>query len=152
MQITIGGVRLTEVRQTLHDEQLANPQATVIQSIREHGLLAGVRSGDSVCIWLPSRGISGLPAIVKACVDEILRVSGRPFIITAMGSHGGGTAEGQKQVLAETGITEESLKVPIPSGVTPVQVGSVNIGGCEKPVLRDEFASSADHVMVIDRV
>jgi hypothetical protein len=152
MQINIGGISLTAVRQTLNNEQLNNPQVTVLQSIREQDFFAAVKAGESVCIGLPSRGIRGLSTIVKTCVDEILRVGGRPFIVPAMGSHGGGNAEGQMQVLAEAGITEESMKAPIRSSMKAVPVGSVNVGGSEMPVLWDEFACQADHVMVINRI
>jgi hypothetical protein len=152
MQINIGGISLTGVRQTLNNEQLNNPQVTVLQSIREQDFFAALKAGESVCIGLPSRGIRGLSTIVKTCVDEILRVGGRPFIVPAMGSHGGGTAEGQMQVLAETGITEESMSAPIRSSMDTEQLGTVRVDGREMPVFWDEFACQADHVMVINRI
>jgi hypothetical protein len=152
MQITIGGLTLTEVRQPVIHEEVADIVAAITQSTHEQDFFAAVKAGDSVCIGLPSRGISGLSVIVKACVDEVKRIGGRPFIVPAMGSHGGGTAEGQKRVLADAGITEETMKVSVRSSMKAVQAGSVSVGGCEMPVYWDEFACQADHVMVINRI
>ena len=72
-----------------------------------------------------------------------------PFIVPAMGSHGGGTAEGQAGILAEYGITEETVGAPVKSSMEVVEIDVTDFG---MPVYFDKYASEADHVVVVNRV
>jgi hypothetical protein len=105
--------------------------------------------GESIAIGVGSRGISNYREIVKATVDHFGSLGARPFLIPAMGSHGGATPEGQRQILAEYGITKEFMGVPIRAAMDSDCLGQTPSGF-------DIFASTealdADHVFVINRI
>ena len=108
-----------------------------------------VRSGQSVAVGVGSRGTHDLKILVKTVVECLRAMQLKPYIIPAMGSHGGATAEGQAQVLAELGITEESVKAPIVSNMDVVSLGHIE-SGAEVFFAKDALA--ADHIVVINRV
>src|SRR4029453_12245691 len=86
------------------------------------------KPGHRVGVAVGSRGISNLPSIVAEIVD-VLKASGvQPFIVPAMGSHGGATAEGQTALLAEYGVTEDRLQVPIRAGMDVERLGATEDG------------------------
>ena len=70
-----------------------------------------------------SRGIASLDLITKTLVEEIKKLGGEPFVFPAMGSHGGATAEGQREVLESLGITEDNVGCPIKSSMETVELG-----------------------------
>ncbi len=108
-----------------------------------------VRSGQSVAVGVGSRGTHDLMILVKTVVECLRAMQLKPYIIPAMGSHGGATAEGQAQVLAELGITKESVKAPIVSNMDVVSLGHIE-SGAEVFFAKDALA--ADHIVVINRV
>src|SRR5258708_2022290 len=95
-----------------------------------------------------SRGIANMPAILRACGDALREVGGDPFIIPAMGSHGGATADGQRDVLVGYGITRESVGMPVISSMEVQQIGSVD----DLPVFMSVTALEADHLLLVNRV
>lgn len=105
--------------------------------------------GDSVAITVGSRGIQNLDSIVRASVDFFHQRNAAPFIVPAMGSHGGGTAQGQSSLLAGMGITESSMGCPIRSSMDVVDVCQAAEGF---PVYFDRHAFQAHHVLVLNRV
>lgn len=108
-----------------------------------------VRSGDTVAITAGSRGIDNIALITKVLVEELRDCGASPFVVPAMGSHGGGSAAGQRAIVEGYGVTEEYLGVPIKAGMEVVQVGTIED---EVPVFFDKFAYEADHVVVVNRV
>jgi len=104
---------------------------------------------QTVAITVGSRGIHNLSQIVKACVDYFKHKQAIPFIVPAMGSHGGGTSEGQKTLLAGFGISESSMGCEIRSSMDTVEVCSAREGF---PVYFDQHAWSADRVLVLNRI
>ena len=121
----------------------------VRQEIRKLRPEAKIKSGQTVAISAGSRGIANIAIIVKTMVEELKRIGARPFIVPAMGSHGGGTAEGQRGILEHYGLTEEALDAPIKASMEVVQVGRTEDG---ISVHFDRYASEADHVVVFNRV
>lgn len=107
-----------------------------------------IHPGMRICITCGSRGISNSPFIIKYMVDYLKNVGARPFLIPAMGSHGGATAEGQKIVLASLGITEGSMGCPILSSMETVQISHVE----DIDVHIDKNAYQADGIIVLNRV
>src|SRR3984893_4316196 len=89
-------------------------------------LLIRLPRNARIGITAGSRGIANMPAILRACGQVIRDVGGDPFILPAMGSHGGATAEGQRDVLAGYGITRESVGMPIVSSMDVKQIGAVD--------------------------
>ncbi len=114
------------------------------------GLEKQVVPGDEIAITAGSRGIANLPVIIAAVVQFVReRLNANPFVVPAMGSHGGATAEGQLKVLASLGCTPESLGCEIRSSMETVVVCKSGLGF---PVHFDRHAFSARHVILVNRV
>jgi hypothetical protein len=107
-----------------------------------------VRPGQSVAITCGSRGVNHIAIIIKAAVDHFKSLGAKPFVVPAMGSHGGGTAEGQRGVLATYNVTEEFVGCPIRASMETVIVCQTKEGF---PVHFDKHAFGADHVLVVNR-
>ena len=108
-----------------------------------------VRAGQRVAVGVGSRGTHDLKSLVETVIECLRAMKLEPYVIPAMGSHGGATAEGQAQVLAELGITEASVKAPIVSNMDVVSLGHIE-SGAEVFFAKDALA--ADHIVVINRV
>lgn len=108
-----------------------------------------IKPGETVAITAGSRGIANIHHIVKAIVDHLKRIGAEPFIVPAMGSHGGGTAEGQRKIIESYGITEAFCGCPIRASMETVVVCEAAEGF---PVYFDKLAYNADHVVVCNRV
>ena len=102
-----------------------------------------------IAIAVGSRGIANLPAIVQRIIFNLRQLRASPFIIPAMGSHGGATAEGQKKILASIGITEQDMDAPIRSSMETLHIGTTGSG---LPVYLDKHAGSADGIIVINKI
>ncbi len=108
-----------------------------------------VHPGQQVAIAVGSRGIANLPVIVRGIVGHLKQLKAAPFIVPAMGSHGGGTAEGQREVLHSYGITPEAMGCAVRASMETVVVCRTAEGF---PVHFDRLAFEADHVVVCNRV
>ncbi len=108
-----------------------------------------IREGMRIAIAVGSRGICNLPLIVRTVVEDLKQKGAQPFIVPSMGSHGGATAEGQKQVLSSLGLTEETAGCPILSSMETVCVGLNEAG---KETLLDRNAAEADGIVLIARI
>ena len=108
-----------------------------------------IRPGESVAITAGSRGIANIASIIKAASRQLKDIGAEPFVVPAMGSHGGGTAEGQREILHSYGVTEEYTGAPIRSSMETVIVDTTPQG---IPVHFDRHAYEADHVVVCGRV
>ena len=102
-----------------------------------------------MAITAGSRGIAHIATIIKAVVDHFKRLGAAPFIVPAMGSHGGGTAAGQREILAGYDVTEEYCGCPIKASMETVIICQAAEGF---PVHFDRFAWEAAHVCVVGRV
>jgi hypothetical protein len=110
---------------------------------------AKVRPGQRVAVAVASRGTHDLKVLVATVVECLRAIKLEPYIIPAMGSHGGATGEGQAQVLSELGITQESMGAPIVSSMDAVSLGRIASGA---NVFFAKDALAADGVVVINRV
>ena len=136
------------IRQELDKNRDDDPVQTVRTQLASLKRQAGIRKGARIAITAGSRYIANLPRITKAVADLIKAEGASPFLVPAMGSHGGATKKGQIRVLEELGFTEESIGVPIYSSMDVVTLGDVeNI-----PVYFDKTAYEADGIVVINRV
>lgn len=109
-----------------------------------------IRPGMRIAVGVGSRGIAHLSRIVKAVVDELKRAGAEPFLVPAMGSHGGATAGGQTELLAGYGITEEAMGAPVAASMDTVRLGSV-LDGVE--VHFDRWTvEHADGIVAVARV
>ncbi len=112
-------------------------------------MASSIRKGDSIAITCGSRGVANVAIIIKAIVDFVKECGGEPFVFPAMGSHGGATAEGQKEILTGYGVTEEFLGCPIRTTMEVDQLGTTPNG---MPVFIDRYAHAADGIILCGRV
>ncbi len=116
------------VRQALPNDRVPDVAAAVRTELERIGLAERLTPGWSVAITAGSRGIADIALVIKT-VAEVVRAAGaQPFVVPAMGSHGGATAEGQRHVLAEYGITERSVGAPIRAAMDTVELGRLPSG------------------------
>jgi hypothetical protein len=137
---------MVRVRQAFARPRVADIPAGVRQAMAEAAL--PIKPGDAVAVGAGSRGIANIDVIVRATVDWLREIGARPFIFPAMGSHGGATAEGQRDVLAHYGITPAAMGCEVRAGMEVVQVGEA-LG---LPVWLDRMAAEADWIGVVNRV
>jgi hypothetical protein len=140
---------MIRVRQRLPDERLEDVPGEVERQLSGLRLQARVKPGQSVAITVGSRGIARIAEITRAIVRHFQSLQAAPFIVPAMGSHGGATAAGQREVIEGYGVTEEFVGCPIRSSMETVIVTETR-GGV--PVHFDRHAFEADHVVVAGRV
>ncbi len=141
--------RLVKVRQTFERPRVADAAGELVRRFRESGALEKVKPGHRIGITAGSRGITSLPLMLKTLASEIRLAGGEPFLFPAMGSHGGATAKGQREMLAGMGITEEYVGAPIRATMETVEIGTSGNGF---PVHLDKYAHEADGIVVINRV
>jgi hypothetical protein len=143
--------RLADVRQQRSTPTLANVAETLRDQLKRLGLTERLRPGQSVAITAGSRGIRDIAVVIRTLAEELRSCGARPFVVPAMGSHGGATAEGQLRLLADLGVSEASVGVPIRSSMEVVQVDTAAVAA-GMPIWFDRFAAEADHVVVVNRV
>jgi hypothetical protein len=141
--------RLLIVRQHFPDRRLADVHAETRQELERSGFAAKLRPGASVAIGVGSRGIANLATIVHGVVQYWRDHGMAPFIFPAMGSHGAATAEGQADVLARFGITEDSIGCPIVSRIEVVSLGKT---GDDIEAFMDAAAHASGAAMIVGRV
>ncbi len=141
--------RFFRVRQSFARPKLDQLELAVEQQLSACGVAQRVTPGQSIAITVGSRGVANIASITQSCVAFFKRLGLNPFVIPAMGSHGGATAEGQQLVLASYGVTEDFIGCPIRSSMEVVEVCKASEGF---PVYFDQQASLADHVFVINRI
>jgi len=142
----MGVPRMVRVRQTFPRPRVGDIPRAVAEALERARL--PVRRGDTVAVGAGSRGVASIDVIVGATVRYLRDLGARPFIFPAMGSHGGGTAEGQLSVLAHYGITEAAMGCPVRATMEVVQVGEA-LG---MPVWLDRYAAEADWIGLVNRV
>lgn len=108
-----------------------------------------IKPGMRIAITAGSRGIVNIPVIIKTLVECVKEAEAEPFIVPAMGSHGGATAEGQLMILDKLGINENTMECPIISSMDVVQIGLNEEG---TPVFIDKNAANADGIIVAGRI
>ncbi len=137
------------VRQSFERPQIKDVPAEVEAQLATLSLGDKIRPGQSVAVNAGSRGIANIHLIIKAIVDHVKKLGAEPFIVPAMGSHGGGRAEGQQEIIESYGITEAFCGCPIRASMETVVVCNAKEGF---PVHFDKHAFGADHVVVCGRV
>jgi hypothetical protein len=141
--------RLVRLQQHFERPRIGDVGQAVASALERLDLGRSIRPGQTVALTAGSRGIANIPLVLKSVADHLKRLGARPFIVPAMGSHGGGTAEGQRKILESYGITEDFVGVPIQAAMDVVSLGSTAEG---YPVVLDRHAAEADHIAVIARV
>src|SRR5437870_1694852 len=138
--------KMIRVRQTFAGPRLTDIPRTVAERLEGAGL--PIKRGDTVAVGAGSRGIANIDTIVGATVRWLRDRGARPLVFPAMGSHGGGTPEGQLSVLEHYGITEATMGCPVRATMDVMQVGEA-LG---LPVWLDRHAADTDWIGLVNRV
>ena len=138
---------MVDVEQRFPRDHIADVEDAVSTEMQK---LAGLPlAGKRIAVAAGSRGIAAIDRVVRATVEKLKAFGADPFIVPAMASHGGASAEGQIGVLADLGITEAAMGAPIRSSMEVVQIGSLEDG---MPIFFDKIASQSDGVVLCCRV
>jgi hypothetical protein len=140
---------LARVRQTIPQPKVQDVPGTVRKMIRSSRLRERVRPGGTIAVGIGSRGINGIDVVARAIVAALKEMEYKPFIVAAMGSHGGATAEGQRELLAGYGVTPEAMGVPVKTDMDTVELGTNPVG---LPIYFDRNAYQADGIVLANRV
>ena len=141
--------RMVRLRQTFEASRVNDIPSEVERQLATLNLGQQVKPGQTVAITAGSRGIANIAIIIKAACDHVRRIGGKPIIVPAMGSHGGGTAEGQRQIVEGYGVTEAFTGAEIRASMETVIVDTTPQG---IPVHFDKHAFGCDHVLVVGRI
>jgi len=141
--------RMVEVRQKIPSPKIDDYVSEIRSELRRVGLSDRIKAGMRIAITAGSRGIAHYPEILTTVVDEVRKAGGDPFLIPAMGSHGGATPEGQIDVLRSLGITPETVEAPVHASMEVDEIGRLENGA---PVCVDRIALKSDGIIVVGRV
>ena len=139
--------RMIPVRQNFDAPRLDDVAEATVRALEP--LRSRVTAGMSVAITAGSRGIHDKPAVVRAAGQWLRSVGADPFVVPAMGSHGGATAEGQVRMLAELSMTEETLAMPIHATMETIELERLPDGPA---VHLDANAAKADAILAVNRI
>jgi hypothetical protein len=140
---------IAPIRQVHSQPRVADVPSEVRRRWLESNLPRTIKPGMRVAVGVGSRGIAQLSAMVRSTIEVLRELGAQPFVVAAMGSHGGATADGQRALLASYGITEAALSVPVVTDMDAVQIGTNSWG---EPVWWDKNALAADAVLLIARI
>jgi hypothetical protein len=140
---------MVEIIQKVPCERIDDPKAAVRTELDRIGLQSRVKPGSRIAVAVGSRGIACIPECVSAVVQALKECGASSFIMPAMGSHGGGTPEGQIAVLRNLGVTEEVVGAPIKSSLAVQQIGTLNDS---YPVYVSRDAIASDGIILVNRV
>src|SRR6516162_10900367 len=140
---------LARVHQSIPQPKVEDVPGTIRRRIRSSRLRERVRPGGTIAVGIGSRGINGIAGIARAIVDTLREMEYKPFIVAAMGSHGGATADGQRALLAGYGVTAEAMGVPVKTDMETVVLGTNPVG---LPIYFDRNAHQADGIVLVNRV
>ena len=141
--------QMARVRQRLYTSSLTDIEGAVADALRSCPELLNIEKGAGVAVAVGSRGIDGIARVTAACIGFFKEIGCRPFIVPAMGSHGGGTPEGQEKILAGLGITAADMEAPIRSDMATVPIGRLD---CGMNIFVAREALAADYIFPVNRV
>jgi hypothetical protein len=141
--------RMLRIRQHFDAPTVDDIPAAVKEEVQRLNLGSRTTPGQTVAVSVGSRGINNIALIIKSLVEELKAIGLEPFLVPAMGSHGGGIAEAQREIIEGYGVTEDYVGAPIKASMETVQIGQTEDG---VPVFFDKYAFEADHVAVVGRI
>jgi hypothetical protein len=141
--------RMVKVKQLFDKEKIDDIPKKLKMELSRNEISKKIKNNSSIAITCGSRGIKDISVIIKEIVKNVKLFGGNPFIIPAMGSHGGANAEGQKKILEELGVTEKNVGAPIISEMSTKLIGYTEDN---KPVYIDKNAAEADGIIAVGRV
>lgn len=137
------------VKQTMNIPPVIDPVKAIEERLLEHDKAVPIKHGMQVAIGVGSRGIDQLPETIRTVAEYLKSKGAKPFVTSAMGSHGGATAEGQIEVLVDRGVTEETVGVPVKATMNTNSLGTTD---CGIPLFIDRLVHEADAYVLINRI
>lgn len=141
--------RLAPVRQLFDATHLEDVAAEVRRELSRPAVVSAIEPGMSVAITAGSRGIDQLAVVIREVVSFLKARGAKPFVIPAMGSHGGSTAQGQLDVIHGYGITEDNVGCPVVATMEVTKIGELDDG---RPILINRLAAEADGIISLNRI
>jgi hypothetical protein len=141
--------KVVKVRQDFPRPRVEDVGEALLEQCAKEEIRSRIEPGAEIAITAGSRGIAGIENVLRSLVGVLREAGASPFIVPAMGSHGGATAEGQVEILRSLGVTEESVGAEIRSSMEVVEIGETESG---VPVFMDRIASEADGIVIIGRI
>jgi Lactate racemase N-terminal domain len=141
--------KMAHVRQKLPSDHVADVRTDVSQKLLDFGLRERIKPGHRIAITAGSRGIGAFIELLSGIADAVKACGGEPFIIPAMGSHGGATPEGQAEILHRLRVDEQSIGAPIRATMETLELGASENGASAH---LDRFAAEAHGIIVLGRV
>lgn len=142
--------KLYRVIQHFDAPKVKDVPGTVRSELDRIGVAAKIKPGQRIAITAGSRGVANIPAIIRSVASFVKDAGGSPVVLPTMGSHGGATAEGQREMLRGLGVSEETVGCPILATMEVVSVGKTEEHGV--PVFLDKNAAESDGIIVVGRV
>ncbi len=140
---------MAKVRQIFNQSTVKDVPGAIREQLQGKKLAERVKPGQRIAVTAGSRGISHIPLILRTVVEELKAVGAEPFIVPAMGSHGGSTPEGQVELLNAMGITEESVGAPLVSSMEVRKIGELDDG---VEIFFSKTALEADGIFPVGRI
>jgi hypothetical protein len=141
--------KMVPIRQKFSQTEIKNIPGEIMKLFQRDAKMKRIKKGSRVAVTAGSRGIHAIDKTILAVTQQLKNLGAEPFIVPAMGSHGGATAEGQRKVLAGYGITEETMGVPVRSSMEVEEIGKLENG---VPVYLDKEALHSDGIVIVNRV
>lgn len=141
--------KMYRVKQNINAKKIDDLRLEVFNQLDSLNLSKVIKPGNEIAITAGSRGIANIDKIIRYVCDYVKKLEGIPFIVPAMGSHGGATAEGQRLVLKKLGITEETMGCEIRSSMDTVQLEDAENGA---PVFMDVHAFNSHGIISVNRI
>jgi len=139
---------MARIRQDLPTDHIVDVRRDVRQKLLDAGLRDKTKFGSHIAITAGSRGIGGFIELLSGIADAVKSCGAYPFIVPAMGSHGGATPEGQAEILHRLGVTEQSVSAPVRATMETLELGPAENGAVAHV---DRFAAGADGIIVLGR-
>src|SRR6266700_1771766 len=140
--------KLARVQQQFPSGHIEDIRAEAREKLLAGGLAKRIFPGAQIAITAGSRGMGGFVELLAGLADAIKSAGGKPFIIPAMGSHGGATADGQAELLRRLGVTEDTVGAPVRATMETLELGASQTGAVAH---LDKLAAAADGVLVVGR-
>jgi len=142
-------IKIRKVKQVFCQDSISDIPGYIHQAFNNSDLPSKIKPGDRIGITVGSRGINNIKSIAQQIIKELKAVHAKPFILAAMGSHGGATSQGQKGILASYNITEQEMGVTILSAMDTVKIGAIDNN---VPIYFSKEALKADGIIALNRV
>ncbi len=137
------------IKQTLYTSEISDITAEVSSTLSKLSTKTFPEPGKTIAVAVGSRGINKIDSVVFHCIKFLQNKGLKPFLVPAMGSHGGATARGQQEVLEKLGISESTMGVPVYASMDVICLDNLT---CGTKILMSRTALEADHIVVINRI